>query len=72
MDTQFVTDFNGNKIAVILSLKDYSKILDDLEELEDIRLYDKAKASNEDSIPIDKAFKMAGLPLKPGKRKADG
>lgn len=30
----------------------------ELEELEDIRLYDQAKASKERSMPIDKAFKL--------------
>ncbi len=58
MRTQFVTDDNGKKLAVILPIKEYNKMLDDLEELEDIKLYDEAKKSNEPSIPIDKAFKM--------------
>ncbi len=58
MKTQFVTDNNGNKLAVILPIKEYSKMLDELEELEDIKLYDRAKADDEPSIPIDEAFKM--------------
>ncbi len=33
-------------------------MLEELEELEDIRLYDEAKKSNEVSIPIDDAFKI--------------
>ena len=56
MKTQFITDNNGNKLAVILSMKDYNRIMEDMEELEDIRLYDMAKADNEPSIPIDEAF----------------
>ena len=32
--------------------------MEELEELEDIRLYDEAKASNEPSIPIDEAFAL--------------
>ena len=47
MKTQFVTDNNGKKTAVLLPIKDYQKILEDLEELEDIRLYDKAKQSDD-------------------------
>ncbi len=58
MDTQFITDSNGKKLAVILSIKEYNKILEDLEELGDIRLYDRVKASDENSIPIEDAFKM--------------
>jgi hypothetical protein len=58
MKTQFVTDDHGNKLAVILPIREYNKMVDDLEELEDIKLYDEAKKSNEPSIPIDDAFKM--------------
>ncbi|MBW6480736.1 MAG: hypothetical protein K0B37_15005 [Bacteroidales bacterium] len=58
MRTQFVTDDHGNKLAVILPIKEYNKMMEDLEELEDIKLYDEAKKSNEPSIPIDEAFKM--------------
>jgi hypothetical protein len=58
MKTQFVTDDHGNKLAVILPIREYNKMLDDLEELEDIKQYDEAKKSNEPSIPIDDAFKM--------------
>lgn len=56
MRTQFVTDNNGNKLAVILPIKDYNKMLDDLEELEDIKLYDKAKQGNQEFIDAEQAF----------------
>ncbi len=58
MKKQFVTDDHGKKLAVILPIKEYHKMLEELEELEDIKLYDEAKKSNEPSIPIDDAFKM--------------
>lgn len=58
MRTQFVTDNNGKKVAVILPIKDYQKILEDLEDLEDIRSYDLSKSSNDISIPIDEAFNL--------------
>jgi len=35
-----------------------NKLIKELEELEDIRLYDKVKKSNEKSIPIEDAFNM--------------
>ena len=54
----FVTDANGKKIAVILSMKDYQKIMEELDELEDIRLYDEAMADKELSLPVDKAFQL--------------
>lgn len=56
MKTQFITDTKGNKIAVILPIKDYNKMIDDLEELEDIKLYDKAKKGDQEFIDADQAF----------------
>lgn len=52
MKTNFITDENGKKTAVVLSIKDFDKVLQELEELEDIRLYDKVKAKKEPSIPL--------------------
>lgn len=43
---QFVIDPKGEKVAVILTIKEYEKILSELEELEDIRLYDEAKVED--------------------------
>ncbi len=54
----YITDNTGKKISVVLPMKDFKAILEELEELEDIKLYDEAKKSNEPSIPIDDAFKM--------------
>ncbi len=58
LNPQFITDSNGNKISVVLPISDFKAIMEELEELEDIMLYDDAKKSNEPSIPIDEAFKM--------------
>lgn len=48
----FVTDNKGKRIAVMLSIKDYNRIKDNLEELEDIREYDEVKARNEPTISL--------------------
>jgi hypothetical protein len=55
---QYITDNEGKKISVVLPIKDFNAMMEDLEELEDIQLYDEAKKSNEPSIPINEAFKM--------------
>ncbi len=39
-------------------MKEFETILEELEDLEDIRLYDQSKADNEPSVPIDEAFKL--------------
>ncbi|MEI7583436.1 hypothetical protein [Runella sp.] len=47
--TQFITDNSRKKIAVILPITSYEKMMADLEELEDIRLYDKTKQEDKGS-----------------------
>ena len=54
---QYITDDKGKKISVVLPVKEFDNLMEELEELEDIRLYDAAKSSKEASVPIDKAFK---------------
>jgi len=58
VNPQFITDNNGRKISVVLPMRDFKAIMEELEELEDIRLYDESKKSGELSVPIDEAFKM--------------
>ena len=57
MSTQFVTDSNGHKLAVILPIKEYNKMIEELEELEDIKLYDKAKQGKQEFIDAELVFK---------------
>jgi hypothetical protein len=52
---KYVTDDQGNRIAVLLEVEEYRRLLDALEELESIRAYDTAVAVREDAIPFDKA-----------------
>jgi len=53
---KYITDTKGNKISVILSVKEFENMIEKLEDLEDIRLYDDSKKKNEPSIPFDEAF----------------
>jgi hypothetical protein len=55
---QYITDKEGNKISVVLPIKEYESMLEELEEMEDIKLYDEAKTLNEPSVPIDEAFRL--------------
>ncbi len=58
MKTQFVTDDHGKKLAVILSMKEYQKIVEELEELDDVRAYDEAKKNDTgERISMEEAFK---------------
>ena len=53
---QYVVDEKGDRVGVLLSLEDYQKLLDELEELESLRAYDAAKASGEEAIPFEEAI----------------
>lgn len=59
MKTQFITDDKGNRTAVLLPIKQYNKLLEKLEDLEDVKLYDEAKRNDDGfRISIDEAFKI--------------
>ena len=51
---KYVIDNNGNPVSVILSKKDYDRIVDYIEELEDIAIYDKTKMQKGASVPWEK------------------
>ena len=55
---QYITDNTGKKISVILPIKEFKTLLEELEELEDIRLYDESKNDNEPAIAKNKAMAM--------------
>jgi hypothetical protein len=52
---RFVVDEHGNRIAVLLDIRDYHRVLEELEELESIRAYDSAKASRDEAIAFEQA-----------------
>lgn len=43
INPQFITDKEGNKISVILPVKEFEKLIEALDDIEDIQLYDEAK-----------------------------
>lgn len=58
MTPQFLIDVKGKKTGVLLSIKDYKKLMEELEELDDIKAYDKAKKKNEKTIPLSDAIRL--------------
>ena len=54
---RFVVDESGNKTAVLLDIDRYAELIEAKEELEAIRAYDEAKASNEEPISFTQAIK---------------
>jgi hypothetical protein len=54
-EEQYVVDKNGNRVSVVLDVEEYQRLLQDLEELDAIRAYDRAKASGDQVIPFEQA-----------------
>jgi len=52
---KFLVDEKGKKVGVLLSFSEYKKLLKELEELESLYAYDKAKASKDEVIPFEQA-----------------
>ena len=61
MSAQYVVDEQGKRVGVFLPVEEYERMVEEIEELEDIRLYDEAKAtleSGEDElIPFEQAVR---------------
>lgn len=58
INPKYVTDQAGNKISVIISVEEFEIMMGSLEDMEDVRLYDQVKKSDEPSLPIDEAFDL--------------
>ncbi|MES2701962.1 MAG: hypothetical protein V4649_04940 [Bacteroidota bacterium] len=55
---QYITDTAGEKL-VVLPIAEFNSIIDELEEIEDVRLYDEAKKNDTgERISMDDAFKI--------------
>jgi len=53
---RYLVDDNGNRIGVVLDIKDYHRLLQELEELDSICAYDVAKASGDEVVPFEQAI----------------
>lgn len=56
---KFIKNKKGQKVSVVLDIKEYEKLMEDLEELDAIRAYDAAKASGETPIPYEQVLRNA-------------
>jgi ribosome-associated protein YbcJ (S4-like RNA binding protein) len=54
---KYIIDRKGRKIAVQVPIKIYKKLVEDSEELDEIREYRKAKIHKGDPISFDQAFR---------------
>jgi PHD/YefM family antitoxin component YafN of YafNO toxin-antitoxin module len=68
---RYVVDENGKRVGVLLDIKEYERMIEELEELEDILAYREAKAALEsgedEAIPLEQAMRE----VREGKVKGD-
>jgi PHD/YefM family antitoxin component YafN of YafNO toxin-antitoxin module len=61
MEARYIVDENGKRTGVILPVEEYEPLLEALEDLEDARLYDEARAALErgesEVVPLDQAMR---------------
>jgi len=53
---EYVVDGDGKKKAIVVTMTEWQKILEALEELDDIKAYDEAKSKPSNPIPFEKAI----------------
>lgn len=54
---EYVVDEKQNRKSVILPLAEWERVVEELEELDDIRAYDQAKAGSQDTSEEAKSAK---------------
>lgn len=54
---KYIVDEKGKKTAIVLPYLEWEKVLNVIEEYEDIRAYDKVKSRPSNAIPLKQALK---------------
>ena len=58
---QYVVDAAQTRTAVLIPAAEWEQILEELEELHDIRAYDAAKAGPQEALPFAQALREIAL-----------
>ncbi len=77
MEARYIVDENGKRVGVILPVEEYERMVEALEEVEDVRAYDEAKAETEregsDPVPWERLREEIGSEYeRPGARESQG
>jgi hypothetical protein len=54
---QYIFDENHRPQAVILPVADWQQVVEELDELDDLRAYDEAKAGSQETVSFDQAVR---------------
>ena len=58
LNPQYVVDKEHSTKAVMFSIEEWNQVLEALEELEDIRAYDAAKAESQETVLFEEAVRQ--------------
>ena len=58
MHPEYVIDEKARKKAVLVSIVEWQSIMESIEELEDIRTYDKPKEQSDAVVPFEEAVRQ--------------
>jgi PHD/YefM family antitoxin component YafN of YafNO toxin-antitoxin module len=54
---QYIVDEKQDRQAVLLPMAEWEAVIEELEELDDIRAYDEAKSDSEESLDFEQAIR---------------
>lgn len=56
---QYIKDANGNNSMVVLPAEEFERLLEELEDDDDVRMYDQAKKDDTgERIPMEEVFRL--------------
>lgn len=58
INQEYLTDVNGKKKAVVIPFQEWEQLMEEIEELEDIRAYDAIKSRQPNPVLFEKAVKQ--------------
>ena len=62
MEARYMVDEDGKRVSVILPIVEYERLIEALEDLDDVRVYDEAKAALErgedEVVPLAQAMRV--------------
>ena len=56
LQQQYIKDDNGKNLAVIIPIKKYNRMIEKLEEKDDVKLFDKAKGQKLEFVDAEDVF----------------
>ena len=61
MEARYIVDEDGKRVSVVLPIEEYERLIEALEDLDDVRAYDEAKAAlargEDEVVPLEQAMR---------------